>query len=942
MVASPTLLGKPRLIDKPPFRIQLDRSQLDQALTRRGIDKAANYAQWEPGSYYDKETDRSWMGWYAPIFDANGKPITHNGKPLKTWKNGDKSSESIIGKDRWLNYDKARPKPLLLPKFPHSIINEVLRANGALFGCEGKPDCLTLWSALCHTTILNAIGFMGGYWIPDDLADQFRSWGVTKFVYYCHFDAVNSVGQRLTDLLHNTGIELVLIPLPTKEEKKIDLNDLWVQAGFNTALFWSWIADLKPIVLSVSTPKPIVKPASNRPTVTTENERRRRAYCDQALDREVDKVIRAGTGQGNNQLYKSACNVGELIGTGYLDRSCAEFALMQAAFGRGKSEQESSRTIQSGINRGIKKPRDLSCCDENENPVLMNDRAASKVIDFPTKAEPSPIDATTGEIYEPEPLVWTVDGNLTKGALKLIDCAFKHPTSRAIMTVIATHYGDHLTAIEIAEKANLTPKQVRDAILRNETLSRLLSHYAGKGAFLTPCIPTIEGDSGEESRNAPNPMAGANARKFTAIPFPAAVDVITLAKIEPEILNRCGNRTMIPAYVMTLGETDLNSAIVTSAQVNAELPDDPMADQFRSQVELRRAGFLDMTPLPPVDAEFKAHPIAGVIAAEFKERGVHRFRLTEQAAKYGVKPRTLRREIKRAGLELTDQTHSEKLTDPTPIPVGTFVKGKGFIDAYEIVDNDQVVKNAQKAVKALEYGLAVNVVYRHSGKLCKPDDHAEKLAQEQSERDRRAAAIALTKDHKPAAVKPAQTVTDDIIPLWPLPDDKGFIETMAYVSAYPKAMAILTHLTADSVVTVCRPGKRDNDDRLAWVNETIAAAAAIEFPQTRLDANQICETKNEAAICDSEKSIEVATSNPMAIASNLTHYDPAAAAAAIQASVIPAPGTKLVEKTIIGLDGKPVKVMVRDCNGLPYARPNEPTKGHETGLFSLGVSNASR
>jgi putative DNA primase/helicase len=71
----------------------------------------------------------------------------------------------------------------------------------------------------------------------------------------------------------------------------------------------------------------------------------------------VAKVRAALEGTRNEQLNKSAFALGTLIGGGELDQATAETELLAAALGAGLSSAEAVKTIASGMQAGIKKPR---------------------------------------------------------------------------------------------------------------------------------------------------------------------------------------------------------------------------------------------------------------------------------------------------------------------------------------------------------------------------------------------------------------------------------------------------------------------------------------------------------------------------------------------------------------------------------------------------------
>jgi hypothetical protein len=85
------------------------------------------------------------------------------------------------------------------------------------------------------------------------------------------------------------------------------------------------------------------------------------AYGQKALADELAKL--AGKPEGsedrNNQLNRSAFALGQLVGAGILDRGQVEAALSGTAAGIGLGEVEVQATIRSGLEAGIKEPREL-------------------------------------------------------------------------------------------------------------------------------------------------------------------------------------------------------------------------------------------------------------------------------------------------------------------------------------------------------------------------------------------------------------------------------------------------------------------------------------------------------------------------------------------------------------------------------------------------------
>lgn len=89
-------------------------------------------------------------------------------------------------------------------------------------------------------------------------------------------------------------------------------------------------------------------------------------YLRAALSGEVQRIIDCGSGEGsgrNNQLNSSAFALGQLVGSGLLNQTTVETALYAAADAVHLVHDDGYRqvmaTITSGINAGIRNPRDL-------------------------------------------------------------------------------------------------------------------------------------------------------------------------------------------------------------------------------------------------------------------------------------------------------------------------------------------------------------------------------------------------------------------------------------------------------------------------------------------------------------------------------------------------------------------------------------------------------
>jgi hypothetical protein len=96
---------------------------------------------------------------------------------------------------------------------------------------------------------------------------------------------------------------------------------------------------------------------------------RRDAYVRKALDSECQAVTSAPDGVQNATLFNAAISHGQFVGAGVLDRSEAEQRLLDTAadYARKDGEAQARATIQSGLNRGVSEPRDLSHLQSDRN-----------------------------------------------------------------------------------------------------------------------------------------------------------------------------------------------------------------------------------------------------------------------------------------------------------------------------------------------------------------------------------------------------------------------------------------------------------------------------------------------------------------------------------------------------------------------------------------------
>jgi hypothetical protein len=79
------------------------------------------------------------------------------------------------------------------------------------------------------------------------------------------------------------------------------------------------------------------------------------AYASKSFTMELDKLISAPKGQRGQQLFASACNIGEFVAGGYISRSEAEAGLFDAATSNGLVGTDGDRKTWDKIKRGLDK-----------------------------------------------------------------------------------------------------------------------------------------------------------------------------------------------------------------------------------------------------------------------------------------------------------------------------------------------------------------------------------------------------------------------------------------------------------------------------------------------------------------------------------------------------------------------------------------------------------
>lgn len=118
------------------------------------------------------------------------------------------------------------------------------------------------------------------------------------------------------------------------------------------------LPETPPALLALLTPKPTAPPkplTGAPPNLTAPGSR----YAHAALQAEHDRVATAVDGTRNDALNRAAFSLGQLVGSGALDRAEVEDALRGASGACGLDARETETTLKSGLEAGIAAPRAL-------------------------------------------------------------------------------------------------------------------------------------------------------------------------------------------------------------------------------------------------------------------------------------------------------------------------------------------------------------------------------------------------------------------------------------------------------------------------------------------------------------------------------------------------------------------------------------------------------
>ncbi|MBY5553737.1 bifunctional DNA primase/polymerase [Rhizobium leguminosarum] len=155
------------------------------------------------------------------------------------------------------------------------------------------------------------------------------------------------------------------------------------------------LADAPDWLLKLVLPPPTTHVPSNYSYQSGSND----AYVDRAIQLELEETASVPMGGGrNNRLNQAAFSLGTLVGAGALAETEARALLQDVARGWGRDWAQCCKTIDNGLDAGMKQPRAIpesSFLDDGTTPVDTSLLVANKL------AKKSPPAETVAELPEP-------------------------------------------------------------------------------------------------------------------------------------------------------------------------------------------------------------------------------------------------------------------------------------------------------------------------------------------------------------------------------------------------------------------------------------------------------------------------------------------------------------------------------------------------------------
>lgn len=144
-------------------------------------------------------------------------------------------------------------------------------------------------------------------------------------------------------------------------------------------------------------------------------------YAQNALNGEVGRLLQTQSGARNDTLNRAAFSMGTIIATGAIDRATVEHALSNAARLIGLGEEETTKTIKSGIDKGMREPRDLSKLRIAQPKELPQLPTPSTIPHLEIVKTERPAGATWADMEQVlAPITWSWRGWLPNGLLTMV------------------------------------------------------------------------------------------------------------------------------------------------------------------------------------------------------------------------------------------------------------------------------------------------------------------------------------------------------------------------------------------------------------------------------------------------------------------------------------------------------------------------------------------
>jgi hypothetical protein len=187
--------------------------------------------------------------------------------------------------------------------------------------------------------------------LPPTLEQQTGSGGRQLFWEWNGAEIRNSAGKLGPGVdVRGTGGYCIVPPSPHPSGNKYHWKNT-----VDPAPAPGWLVDL-----IISTPAP--SPAAIPPRLSEKTT----PYGSKALQDEAAKVALAQVKTRNQTLFNAALALGNLVAGGHVDQEEAQGVLLHAATRAGLTEREATKTIESGLAKGLQAPRGPEPCENSQ------------------------------------------------------------------------------------------------------------------------------------------------------------------------------------------------------------------------------------------------------------------------------------------------------------------------------------------------------------------------------------------------------------------------------------------------------------------------------------------------------------------------------------------------------------------------------------------------